>query len=190
IPRTVERRSGRHQVRGYPALVAEPGGVALRVLATEADQARAHPVGTRALLLASVAAPVRYINTQLSNATKLALRHHPHESIGALLDDAIAAAADQLIAEAGGPVWDAAGFDRLRDEVRAELPERSLSVVRAAERVLTLAHDAQTRLDAVSGPPTTGRAAARPVQVTDLRSLGSAFAAVHGQSSGAHGSGA
>jgi len=190
IPRTVERRSGRHQVRGYPALVAEPGGVALRVLATEADQARAHPVGTRALLLASVAAPVRYINTQLSNATKLALRHHPHESIGALLDDAIAAAADQLIAEAGGPVWDAAGFDRLRDEVRAELPERSLSVVRAAERVLTLAHDAQTRLDAVSGQPTTGRAAARPVQVTDLRSLGSAFAAVHGQSSGAHGSGA
>ncbi|WP_084011038.1 ATP-dependent RNA helicase HrpA [Pseudofrankia sp. DC12] len=180
IPRTVERRSGRHQVRGYPALVAEPAGVALRVLATEADQARAHPLGTRALLLASVASPIRYINTQLSNAAKLALRHHPHESVGALLDDAVAAAADALIDESGGPVWDEAGFERLRDEVRAELPERSLAVVRAAERVLTLAHDVETRIDALTGRPTAGRAPGRPAQLTDLRSLGSAFAAAQG----------
>ncbi|MBL7491128.1 ATP-dependent RNA helicase HrpA [Frankia sp. AgB1.9] len=180
IPHTVERRSGRHQVRGFPALVAEPGGAALRVLATEADAARAHPLGTRALLLASVASPIRYINTQLSNATKLALRHHPHESVGALLDDAIAAAADALITESGGPVWDESSFERLRDEVRAELPERSLAVVRAAERVLTLAHDVETRIDALTGRPTAARAAGRPMQVTDLRSLGSAFAATQG----------
>jgi ATP-dependent helicase HrpA len=187
IPRTVERRSGRHVVRGYPALVAEPsGGVALRVLATEAEQSRAHPAGTRALLLASVPSPVRYINTQLSNASKLALRHHPHASVGELLDDAVAAATDALIAEAGGPVWDEAGFERLRDAVRAELPERSLAVVRSVERVLVLAHDVKARTEALAGGSPAGGssagrpAAGRPVQVKDLRSLSSAFAAAQG----------
>ncbi|WP_083417948.1 ATP-dependent RNA helicase HrpA [Pseudofrankia sp. BMG5.36] len=186
IPRTVERRSGRHVVRGYPTLVAEPsGGAALRVLATEAEQSRAHPVGTRALLLASVASPVRYINTQLSNASKLALRHHPHASVGELLDDAVAAAADALIAEAGGPVWDEAGFERLRDAVRADLPERSLDVVRSVERVLILANDVKTRTEALAGGSpaggsSMGRPAGRPVQVKDLRSLSSAFAAAQG----------
>nr|WP_285222968.1 ATP-dependent RNA helicase HrpA [Frankia nepalensis] len=182
IPRTVEQRSGRHQVRGYPALVAEPGGPALRVLATEDAQARAHPVGTRALLLASIQSPVRYLNGALSNAEKLALRHHPHPSIGDLLDDAIAAAADALIAEAGGPAWNAAAFEHLRDAVRAELPDRALGVVRAAEKVLTLAHEAGTRVDALAGRSPAGNrpAAGRPVQLKDLRALSSVLAATQG----------
>jgi len=184
IPRTVERRSGTHVVRGFPALVAEPSGTAaLRVLATEAEQNRAHPVGTRALLLASVPSPVRYVNTQLSNASKLALRHAPHASVGDLLDDAVAAATDALLAQAGGPVWDGAAFERLRDAVRADLPERCLMVVRAAERALTLAHDVSARTEALAGGAPTGgqpAAARRPVQVTDLRSLSTAFAAVQG----------
>ena len=43
-------------------------------------------------------------------AAKLAMSRHPYRSTGALLDDCAAAAADQIIAEAGGPAWDAAGF--------------------------------------------------------------------------------
>jgi ATP-dependent helicase HrpA len=166
VPRSVERRAGGLAVRGFPALVAQPTGVALRILATPADQAAAHPVGTRALVLASVASPARFVNGQLSNTSKLALRHHPHASVGALLDDCVAAAADALIDAAGGPVWDAAGFERLRDAVRAELPERSLAVVRAVERVLTLAHDVESRVDGLAD-----RARANPALAASLADL-------------------
>ena len=46
---------------------------------------------------------------------------HPYPSASALLDDCAACAADAVIAESGGPAWDAAGFARLVDAARSSL---------------------------------------------------------------------
>ena len=41
----------------------------------------------------------------------------PHASVRAVLEDAATAAISELMTEAGGPVYDEASFDRLRDHV-------------------------------------------------------------------------
>ncbi|HEX6920540.1 MAG TPA: DUF3418 domain-containing protein, partial [Actinomycetes bacterium] len=82
---------------------------------------------------------------RLDNATKLALGHNPNGSVPALLADCVTCAADDLMARHGGPAWDEAGFTRLRDAVRAELPEAVHDVVRTVAAVLSAGHDAELR---------------------------------------------
>ena len=83
--------------------------------------------GTRRLLLLTVAARPRAA-CSAGSATRRSSRWStaPHGSVAAVLDDATAAAVDALIAEAGGPAWDEAGFARLRDHVAGALAERTL----------------------------------------------------------------
>jgi ATP-dependent helicase HrpA len=76
----------------------------------------------------------------------------PYPSIGALLDDCVAAAADQVIADAGGPPWDADGFARLVAEARSALPLATGRCVAAAGATLEAAHDAERRLRATPSP--------------------------------------
>ncbi len=85
--------------------------------------------GTRRLLLLTVPSVARYVHDRLGNAARLALSAAPHGSVAAVLDDAIVAAVDALMAEAGGPAWDEAGFARLRDHVAGALADRTAAVV-------------------------------------------------------------
>ena len=84
---------------------------------------------------------------------KLAMSRNPYPSIGALLDDCVACAADQVIADAGGPAWDADGFARLVAQARSALPLATARAVDAAGQVLEAAHDAEARLRATPSPP-------------------------------------
>jgi ATP-dependent helicase HrpA len=61
-------------------------------------------------------------------------------------------AADGLIAEAGGPAWDAEGFARLAGQVRPRLHAATAEVVTWAEEVLRAAHSAQVRLGELRSP--------------------------------------
>ena len=103
LPRTVEAAG----VTAYPALADEGATVGVRVLETAAAQAASQWAGTRRLILLSVPSPVRWVTGQLGNSAQLALAGMPE-----VLDDATVAAADVLIAAAGGPAWDAAGLRR------------------------------------------------------------------------------
>ena len=67
----------------------------------------------------------------------------PYPSVGALLDDCAACAADQVIADAGGPAWDAEGFARLLEAARSALPAATAGVVDAVARVLEEAHEVE-----------------------------------------------
>jgi ATP-dependent helicase HrpA len=86
----------------------------------------------------------------LTNESKLALSQNPHGSVAALLADCVACAVDKLIADAGGPAWDAAGFTGLREVVRADLVDVTLDVVGKVERILTIARSIEQRLKATS----------------------------------------
>ena len=139
VPPVFERRHGGHTVTGYPALVDEGDAVAVRVLATPAEQERAMWRGTRRLLLLTTPSPLRDVHRGLDNATKLALARSPYPGVRELLDDCVACAVDGLVAESGGPAWDEEGFAKLRDRVRAALVDVTADVVATAARVLDAA---------------------------------------------------
>ncbi|MBX6384646.1 MAG: ATP-dependent RNA helicase HrpA [Microbispora sp.] len=139
------------RLRAYPALVDEGTSVAVRMFETERERDRVMWAGTRRLLLLNVVNPAKAILRTLTTAQKLALSRSPHGGAVALFDDCTACAADKLMAEAGGPAWDEAGFERLRDHVRAALYETTEEVVARVERILTVWHAAQSRLAALGG---------------------------------------
>jgi ATP-dependent helicase HrpA len=146
LPRVVERRRGGFLVKAYPALVDEGDSVAVRLLGSEAEQRAAMRLGTRRLVLLTVPAPNKAVVSSLSNASKLALGRNPHGSVNALLADCIACAADELIAAAGGPTWDAEGFAKLRDAVRNSLVPTTLDVLTRVEKVLAAGYEAAAAL--------------------------------------------
>ncbi|HEX5496007.1 MAG TPA: ATP-dependent RNA helicase HrpA [Mycobacteriales bacterium] len=156
LPRVVEQRQDGHLLRGYPALVDEGDAAGVRVFGNQAEAGESMGRGTRRLLLCNVASPVRYVAGRLSNRAKLTLTANPHGSLAALLDDCVACATDALVAGAGGPAWDPAGFDRLLDAVRAGLNAATLEVVSTVERVLVEYREVIERLDGLAGRPTAG----------------------------------
>jgi ATP-dependent helicase HrpA len=152
LPKAVALPGTGQAVRGYPALVDEGDSVAVRVLETPAAQAAAMAAGTRRLLLLGIPSPIRGVQAGLTNAQRLALAGAPHDGIGAVLADATTAALDALIAEAGGPAWDKAAFERLRGHVAGRLQAKTGEVVAQMARILDAARDVDRRLESLSAP--------------------------------------
>lgn len=145
---TVRREVGGQTITGYPALVPESEGVAVRVLKTPAEQARAMRAGTRALVLRAIPTSVRGVTAGLSPADRLVLSQNPYGSVEALVEDCRVAAADQLIAVAGGPVRDPDRFEQLLATIRPKLNEVVTRIVRLVVPVLAAAHEVSTALAA------------------------------------------
>jgi ATP-dependent helicase HrpA len=143
---TLPRVITRGRVTAYPALVDAGDAADVRLFESEAEASAAMLGGTRRLLLLQVPSGVRSIADRLPNQRKLAMSRSPYPGIGALLDDCAACAADQVIADAGGPAWDADGFARLVAEARDTLPLATARVVDVAGQVLEAAHEAEVRL--------------------------------------------
>ncbi|MEU6643330.1 ATP-dependent RNA helicase HrpA [Saccharomonospora sp. NPDC046836] len=146
LPQVFQARRRGHEVKAYPALVDEGDSVAVRMLDTPGQQRKAMWEGTRRLLRLNVPSPMKYLNRHLSNTSKLVLTRNPHGSVGALLEDCADCAVDKLVAEAGGPTWDEAGFATLLGRVRTGLNGTVLSVLREVEDILRAAHDVEARL--------------------------------------------
>ena len=152
LPRSQRRTVNGVPVTAYPTLVDEGDSVAVRLVGTEAEQRRAMWAGTRRLVLLRLPSPVKMVTRALDNQAKLTLGRNPHGSVAALLDDCVTAAADALIAKAGGVAWDAAGFARLVEAARPHLGETMLDVLEQVRRVLAAAHTVAAKLDRPGGP--------------------------------------
>ncbi len=152
LPPTFVQPGDGPAVKGFPALVDESDSVALRVLATRVDADRATARGLRRLLVLTIPSPLKNVVGRLDYASKLALGHNPHGSVPLLLADCVDAATDSLVAGTNGRVRGAEPFDRLRDLVRAELPETTYAVVVAVAEILGLAHDASARVAGTAEP--------------------------------------
>jgi ATP-dependent helicase HrpA len=152
LPRLVRRQRDGYELVGYPALVANGSAVDVRVLGSEEEQAAAMWAGTRRLLLLTVPSPVRQVRRTLSNTDSLALSQGPHGSLDALLADCLEAAADTVLAAAGGPAWSAEGFTKLVDAMRTALTAALTRVVTAVVDVLAAATEVQARLAQVRAP--------------------------------------
>ncbi|WP_375480886.1 ATP-dependent RNA helicase HrpA [uncultured Jatrophihabitans sp.] len=145
LPQVVERRSGEHVVRGYPALVERGATVGVRVFATAAEQRAAARAGQRRLLRLTTPSPVKAVERTIATRARLVLGSNPDGSLAALLDDCADAAVDVLAPE---PVWTRDAFEGLRTEVAQQLVTRTASVVRDVEQVLAAAHEVRLALPA------------------------------------------
>jgi len=145
LPRVVERVSGGHTVRGFPAFVDAGGAVDVRVFATTVEQGAAMASGVRRLLRLTVASPVKAIERQLNPRTRLVLGANSDGSLAALLDDCADAAVAVL---APTPVWTRAEFATVQGRVRDALAATSLDIVGRVEKVLAAAHEVEVALPA------------------------------------------
>ncbi len=153
LPRSIALAGTGDAVRAHPALVDEGVSVGVRALETPAAQAAAMHAGTRRLLALTVPSPLRAVRHGLGSAAALTLAGGPHGAAAAVLDDALVAALDALIASGGGPAWDAACFAALREHVTARLPDAMVAIVRDAVAVLDGAAELRARLEAISPDP-------------------------------------
>jgi ATP-dependent helicase HrpA len=147
---TLPRVFTRGQLTAYPALEDAGDTAEVALFETQAQATAAMVRGTRRLLLLRLPTGLRSIADRLPNERKLALSRSPYPGVGALLDDCEACAADQVIADSGGPAWDADGFARLLAAARPALPLATSRVLDATGQVLEAAHEAESRLDASS----------------------------------------
>ncbi|MGE3286281.1 MAG: ATP-dependent RNA helicase HrpA [Pseudonocardia sp.] len=145
-------RRGAHVVTGYPGLVDRGATVDVRVFPTAAERDVAHHGGVRRLLLLATPSPAKHVQRGLDNAAKLTLSRNPHGSVAALVEDCVTAAADALIAAAGGPCRDDAGFARLAKLFSMRLPSTTLKVLDAVRAVLVVWHRVQAQLADLRAP--------------------------------------
>ncbi|MEV0243339.1 ATP-dependent RNA helicase HrpA [Streptomyces sp. NPDC050674] len=153
LTRVFETRRAGQPVKAYPALVDDGDTVSVRLFDTEAEQAQAMWKGTRRLILRNIPVnPAKFASERLTNAQKLALSANPHGSIQGLFDDCAMAAADKLIGDFGGPVWDEESYRKLYDKVRAEIVDTTVRTVGQVQQVLAAWQACERRLKAVRSP--------------------------------------
>jgi ATP-dependent helicase HrpA len=155
-------------VVAYPALADAGESVDVRLFETEEAARAAMWAGTRRLILLGAPSPVKSIAGGLPTRAKLALSHNPHGGVAAMFADCISCAADYLMSEAGGPAWDADGFERLSAAVRSRLHEVTADVVTQVESALRLAHSVGARLDDLRAGPVQAAAADLRGQLSGL----------------------
>ncbi|MFC9662390.1 ATP-dependent RNA helicase HrpA [Nocardia sp. NPDC127606] len=143
---TVSREVAGQTVTGYPALVPEGEGVAVRVLSSPGEQAAAMRAGVRTLLLAAIPTSTRAVTAGLPARDRLALSQNPDGSLDKLVEDCRTAAADELIAKAGGPVRSPEEFDKLVAAVRPQLSTAVVALIRTVVPVLAAAQQARAAL--------------------------------------------
>jgi ATP-dependent helicase HrpA len=156
LPRVFETRRAGQPVKAYPALVDDgpaAGTVSVRLFDTEAEQQEAMCRGTRRLIVLNIPVnPAKFAADRLTNPQKLALSANPHGSVQVLFEDCATAAAEGLIAEAGGPVWDEESYRKLYDKVRAGIVDTTVRTVGQVQQVLAAWQSCERRLKSTKSP--------------------------------------
>jgi ATP-dependent helicase HrpA len=148
LPRTVDTKHSGGVVRAYPALVDLGKTVDIRLMATEADQAKAQRAGVRRLLLLAIPSPTAYVQEHLTAPEKLALATSPYRSNAELFEDCMVACIDAVVDTA--TVFTKADFEKARDRVSATLVDSLFQAVSETSRVLLAAREADRAISAAS----------------------------------------
>ncbi|MGV0111228.1 ATP-dependent RNA helicase HrpA [Arthrobacter sp. CP30] len=144
IEREVSRTVAGHRITGFPALVDEGATVGLRVFPTPGEQATVMRAGIIRLLSLRIPSPAKYVLEHLSNTEKLTFSQNPHGSVAELIRDCSLAAIDKLVPE--DLPWTDEAFDRLYEEVRAELIDTVFTVTATVEKILASTRRIQKQL--------------------------------------------
>jgi ATP-dependent helicase HrpA len=132
LPRQIESVVAGRPVTAYPALADEGDSVAVVACTSAEEQAATMRAGTRRLVRLAMPAPARQVDALLTEGTKKAMMRSLVQSKADWYQDIIGCALDHLIAQAGGPAWDAAAFGRLVDTARDGFHDALVVVAGAA----------------------------------------------------------
>ncbi|WIM69915.1 ATP-dependent RNA helicase HrpA [Corynebacterium suedekumii] len=110
-----------HSVTTYPALVATPDGVEVRVHPTKAAANASMMTATLTLLLREISVNVQQMTKGLPLQQRVAVDHYPHGGAAGLVEDARVAAIRDLMLEHGGPVRDPDAFTALKKKVSPDV---------------------------------------------------------------------
>ena len=152
LPRVVVSTVDGLRTEGYPALLDDGDSVSIKVFSRPEVADRIMPGGVRRLVLLSVPVGVKGLERSVPNAVRLAIAAVPDLTLGKLLRDAIVAAADQVVADHGGAVWEEAAFEQLLAAARAELRPTAEAALRAAGDVVVAAAEVERALGRVVVP--------------------------------------
>lgn len=122
---------------GFPALVDVEGTVALRILASRADQEREMWGGSRRLLVAGLPSRARSIRHLVDDGMRSALGRLGLGSAAGWYRDIADAAVDHLMELQGGPSWTVEGHRSLRRGVEEGFAE-IVTMVATASRAITM----------------------------------------------------
>lgn len=143
LPRSFEPEWNGHRLRGFSVLVDEGDAVSVQVFSDEAASRAAMIAGTRRLLILNL--PSRRHLTEilqhlLGNRTKLALgglQGLCYRTPAEVVEDAIEAAVDQVVAANGGPAWDPESFGALVVAVRRDVEAKARQAVTVTARIIS-----------------------------------------------------
>lgn len=144
LPERITRRVSGAQVQGFPALVDEGESVAVRVMASEAEQTRAQRGGVVRLLACKVPSPQKYVSEHLRHDEKIVFTQSPHGSVESLIEDCTVAALDKLTPDPAPRTAEA--FERLYQSVRAELIDTVFEVTSLVAQILKLTTQVRKQL--------------------------------------------
>lgn len=144
LPHVVETEgAGGAIIRGYPALIREKNGVALRVLTSEAEQQRDHRIGVIYLLAGELELPEARITTRWNTRESLALAASPYSGTSSLVSDMQLAAtrniADRWARENKQPLGKLrteAAYSELKNYARERTEDETLRIAQIATRAL------------------------------------------------------
>ncbi|GAA3738898.1 ATP-dependent RNA helicase HrpA [Leifsonia bigeumensis] len=148
LPRILDTRQAGNTIRAYPALVDDGPSVAIRLMATPADQAREHRRGVLRMLQLAVPSPTGYVQEHLTAPEKLALARSPYPSTSALFADCMLACADAVLGERD--IRSRADFEGVRDEFSASVLDSLFAAVSLVSSVLAAARNAEKAITAAS----------------------------------------
>jgi ATP-dependent helicase HrpA len=142
LPRSIEVKHGRFTLSGFPALVAEGDGVAIRVLRAERAAECAHRAGLRRLYTLRLAEVVKYVRRNLPGIQGMTFAFTLIGSADDLKDDLIAAAVDRACIGDGPLVWKAQEFELAADRARGALAEIANELCARVAPILSAYHEA------------------------------------------------
>src|SRR5690606_23744432 len=102
--------------------------------------------------LLSVPVGVRGLEGSVPNRVRLAIPAVPDLTIGKLLRDCIAAAADHVVSAHGGAVRTQEGFNELLTHARSDLRDVAARALKEAGAVVLAAAEVERRLDGMVSP--------------------------------------
>jgi ATP-dependent helicase HrpA len=143
LPRSIRVRGPVNSVAGYPALWDEGASVAIRLFATREEQADAMWFGTRRLLSLRVGGASRYLDPLMTPQAKADFKLGPYDSKADWVTDCIDCAADSVLAELGGPVWEEAAFARLAQKADGAFGARITEIGRSSIELFAALRDLQ-----------------------------------------------
>ncbi|MFH0410728.1 ATP-dependent RNA helicase HrpA [Corynebacterium sp. L4756] len=138
-----------HEVTAYPALVATPEGVEVKVHATKAAADSAMITTTLTLLMRDITVNAQSMVKGLPLQQRVAIDNYGSKE---LVNDARVASIRDLMMEVGGPVRDPEAFHELKMKVKPEIPGRvRQSIVALAPAMVEYAR-VKDELDKWTGP--------------------------------------